>query len=48
MATKRVAREYAQSPVRNEMSRDAGVILFWIFFLLFHNPVVTAMAGLFQ
>ena len=45
---KREAREYAQASARNENSHEAGVILLWFLFILFHNPVVTAIAGLFQ
>ena len=45
---KRGAREYAQAPDRNETSQEAGVVLFWSLFILFHNPVVTVIAGLFQ
>ena len=45
---KRGAREYAQAPDRNETSQEAGVVLPWLLFVLFHNPVVTAIADLFQ
>ncbi|SVB39119.1 uncharacterized protein METZ01_LOCUS191973 [marine metagenome] len=45
---KRGAREYAQTLARNESSHQAGVILLWFLFILFHNPVVTAITGLFQ
>ena len=45
---KRGVREYAQAPDRNKTSQEAGVALFWFLLILFHNPVVTAIAGLFQ